>query len=222
MLQIGLDLSYKTVGIACIDKSNNLLYHSIEINSSKYKGYSNLQFQNEIVNLIWEYFKANKLLEVDTILYIEDVFSGINPKATINTARVQGAVIDRYSLYTNKLPKLIMAVTARKNIGINAKSNKAEIQLYIIDKFKLGKISDEVRGNIISFPIQYARKRDILQIQMKTAGLGRKKLLKNELKMLKKEYDKSMSKLSTEIKKQTNINEHIADAIVLAMQTENT
>lgn len=217
MLQIGLDLAYKTVGIAGID-DNRLIYTSIEISGKKYQKFSILEFQNEIVTLIWKYLLEQRWLEMEHILYIEDVFSGVNPKASINTARVQGAIIDRYMKYTKLCPKLIMAVTARKNVGINPRWNKAQIQMYIVEKFKLGEVSQDVCGEIISLPLQYERKKDILKLQLKTAGKGRIKLIKDELKQLKRDYNNSMGRLSTDIKKQTNINEHIADAIVLAMQ----
>ena len=218
MLSIGLDLAQKTVGIAIIDTiTNDLKYHSIELTNKEYKTKSAIELQKVMVDLIIDVI-LSIIKNTNHELVIEDVFTGVNPKASINAARVQGALIDRYMLITSKLPKLIMAVTARKNIGIDVRWHKAQIQMYIIDKFKLGKLEEKTKGDIISLPIQYDRKIDILKMQLKTAGIGRKKLLKEQMKELKKEYNNTMSRLSTEIKKQTLINEHIADAIVLAMQ----
>lgn len=212
MNKIGLDLAVKTVGVAILDEKR-LVFESYTISSKKL---SVFESQKLMVDWVWEYIKP--FLTEENSVVVEDVFSGINPKASINAARVQGALIDRYIQTTGKYPHLVMAASARKNIGIDCRWSKAQIQMYIIDKFGLGEIDKKTRSSIISLPIQHERKKETFKTQMKGAGKGRQKILKKQWYQTKKEFDNEMKRLSTEVKQQTKIDEHIADAIVLALQ----
>jgi len=215
MIKIGLDFAFKTCGIAVIG-NNSLIYDSYDISSKKMNVFDAQQL---MINWIWEYIQP--FIVVEHELIIEDVFSGINPKATINAARTQGGLIDRYLQKINKHPKMVMASTARKNIGVSARLQKAELQLWVIDKLKLAQIPNNIRSQIISLPIKYERDRTRISAQIKACGTkttNKSKLLRKQIHETKKTYQNTMDKLSTEIGKLTTINEHIADAVILAMQ----
>ena len=212
MIKIGLDFAFKTCGIAVIG-NKSLTYDSYDISSKKINVFDAQQL---MINWIWEYIQP--FIVVEHELIIEDVFSGINPKATINAARTQGGLIDRYVQKVNKHPKLVMAASARKYVGVSARLQKAELQLWVIDKLKLAEIPNSVRSQVVSLPIQFERDKQKFLSQNKVGGTGRKKILKKLFFERKKLYNKSMGQLSTEIAKLTTINEHVADAVILAMQ----
>ena len=208
MIKIGLDLAVRTVGIAIKQNDGVILYSSYK---GKEKDYFKLQ--TEVVD--WVFDGIMESLTEDHELILEGIFTGVNPKAALNAARTQGAVIDYYHRLIGKYPRIVTAVSARKNIDMAVQIHKAEIQLEIVKRYNLGEVSTNVRGEIIRARNSYEQLKTRNRIRLKTASTVLKTRLKKEQKLAKKEMDKTLSKMSTQVKKETGLDEHMADAIVL-------
>lgn len=185
--KIGLDLSYRAVGIAILS-SRSLKYDSLIIKEKLD------QFDNTKRIVDWIFEQIDPYLFKEHQLVIEDVFYGRNFKAVKLAARVQGAVTNKYYTVTNQKPIYKMAVSARKAVGVRARASKSEIQQFIIEKFKLGKLSNSIKKDIKDTLILYKEKSISSSI-----------------------FKNTMGRISTRIKKETGINEHVADAILLAL-----
>jgi len=213
MIKIGLDLAFRTVGIAILDTETNAL----EYTSHRIKqGIEILDTQFEMINFIFEYIQEH--LSSSHVLIIEKVFYGKDFESVKNTAMTQGGVVDRYRCLMGQTPRFFMATTVRNNVGLTAWASKAEIQRFVIDRFKLGTISadtlKELSESIEKYNLEYKR----LMHRKKTVKAGGlKRKINKELLTLKREHNNHLTRISTKIKKETNIDEHIADAIVLAM-----
>lgn len=215
MYIIGIDLAMNSVGIA-ITGNKTFKYSSLVLSQKEREKFTELQRINRLINWLFDYL--NGYIYKTHRLIIEDIFAGVNPWSYKIVAKMMGAVSYKYSSLTGKEPILRMAVTARKLAGISARSQKAEVQLFVIDKFKLGKVNKEVRKEVLKLaPICLER------FKKPTGSVSEEKL-----KELKKEHSKKrnrvknkLSRLSIQIANETNINEHIADAIVLTLGDKN-
>lgn len=129
-------------------------------------------------------------------LIIEDIYYGVNVKSLIYLARLSGAVIDAWVGYKFKEPILYTASQARALAGLNGHSHKAEIQVYVLEKYK------------------FATKNKIKEYKEQIEDL--KKQYKDK-KIKKGSYKYKMNKLSNQIDKDTSIGEDIADSIILGL-----
>jgi len=209
MIKIGLDLSTRTVGLAILD-NQKLIYDSY---ISKEKNY--LKLQIEIVD--WVFKKITPFLPKEHKLIIEDLFVGFDPYSTIDTARIQGAIIDKYYQITNQFPIFIEAITVRKRLNLETNLSKAEYQLYIIEKFKIKGLKKETKGEIIRIGNYWELKYRNLMNSRKNASKILKEKINKDIKELNKITKNSFNKLSTQLTKETGINSHIADAIILTI-----
>lgn len=210
-IKIGLDLAVRTCGLAILEEEKLIKYVSLV---SKEKNY--LKLQVEMVDWILSEI-LSFIVEKPHQVNLEDLFYSANFDSTKWACRTQGAFLDRYFQITKKHPLLVMATTVRKAAGIESWADKAKIQLFIIDKFKLGEVSQNVRGEVIrletNWDIQYKK----LMQNKKEASKVLKEKISRDLKELNRITKNSFNRLSTEIKKQTKIDEHISDSIVLAL-----
>lgn len=188
MLTIGIDLTLRSAGI-CILNGKKLRYDSIEV---KDKSLSEFEIIKRIVD--WLFGIIDPYLQRKHLLIIEDVFYGKNFKSVKLAARMQGAFTNKYYVITGREPKYMMAISARKNLSVRTRGRKAEIQLFVIDTFKLGTVDADTRNELKELVREYTEKR-----------------------ISKYVFNKRTRRLSTRIKKQTGIDEHMADAIVLAL-----
>lgn len=199
MIKIGLDLAFRTVGVAIISE-NKLLYTSHDLSSYKMPA---IQIMNCMVNKVWEDIKPYIILPHKIVL--EDIFKGkwYNLK---NIARTQGAVIDRYIKDTNKYPELVLAITARNKLNIPNIAPKVAIQLWAIDKFKLDKNNkiDKVYRSKVDDTIQQYYK--LYNTKNKNA--------KKQLKLV----ENILEQQTLKVEELTGLSNHSADAIVLATQ----
>lgn len=182
-----LDLSLKCSGWAKFNKNGKLMKKGRIIPS---KGLDNCSKIHYITVKVRDLFPS-----IDALI-IEDLYYGKNFMSIKWLARLSGAVLSEWVDYTYKVPKFYMASTARKLAGINARSQKAEIQVFILDKYK------------------FASKTKIKSYQTKIDEL--KKLLGN--KDIKRSVFKyRMGKLSNVILEETGYGENICDALVLGL-----
>ena len=196
MIKIGLDLAFRTCGIAIL-KEDKLFYDSHVI---KGRTLSNMAIQWEMTEWIFDQLE-DYLLE-DNELILEDIFKGRNFEALKNTARTQGAVVDRYLRITfNKnFPVYKMATTVRTTMGIPIQAPKVAIQLWAINKFNLGSLEVDFQKNITSKIEQYY---GVVNSKCKV-DMKKKKILK-----------RTLSEYSVRVARITGVDEHMGDAIVL-------
>lgn len=135
------------------------------------------------------------LTGIDNVI-IEDLYVGKNPKSVIWLARLSGAVATEWVDHKYKVPIFYTASRARNLVGINGRAQKAEIQVFILDKYK------------------FISKTKIKKYQTKIDEL--KKLLGNK-EIKRSVYKYRMSKLSDLILKETTYGENICDAILLGL-----
>lgn len=208
MIDIGLDLAVRTVGLAIRHEDRELEYESFK---SKEKDYFELQI--EMTN--WVFRKIEELLQLDHRLTLEGIFSGVNPKAALTASRIQGGVIERYYRLTQKFPRVLNASTARKLAGMPVKLSKTEIQIEMAQRYNLGKIDSNTIGTVVRTRNGYESLKARMKVRRKGASKVLLKRLKKEQTEAKKECDRVLSRMSTQIKREIGLDEHMADAIVL-------
>lgn len=214
MLNIGLDLATRTCGLAILEEGK-LKYDSFQ---SKEKDY--LKLQVELTD--WVFSRINWSIQQPHNVIMEDIYVGLDPYSTIDTARTQGAVIDRYYKITGKFPNIVSAITARKKLGLETNLSKAEYQLYVIEKWGIEGMSAETKGEIVRagnyWEIEYKR----LCENKKNASKILKEKINLDIKNLNKLTNSTFNKLSTKLTKETNLTNHSSDAIILAMSNEKS
>ena len=210
MFKIGLDLAFRTVGVA-VRSPTKLYYDSLDLSGKKM---TKEEIQNTIID--WIFQEISPYIYEKHQLIIEDLFYGRNFEAIKNAARVQGGVQDRYYCKTHKKPEYILATTARKKVGVKAWSSKPELQLFAIDKFKLALVDSEIRTTLTSLLSGHEKEKLVCSFLGKEAKtkVGKEKIVKR-LSNSKRILSNALNRLSNKIKKVTGINEHMADAIVL-------
>lgn len=191
MSYLTLDLSTKCSGWAKFTKDGKLIKHgriSPDNNLS-------LHFKNHfITEKLTELFR-----DVDTVV-IEDIYYGKNVLSLIALARISGAVIEKWIGIKFKDPVLYKAISARPLAGISARSHKAEIQIFIIEKYK------------------FASKKLIKEWEEKIIEL--KEELKNKT-LTKGQFKYRLNKMSDIIDAETSMGEDNCDAILLGIAHTN-
>jgi len=214
MYKIGIDLAVRTCGVAVFEEST-LLKHVSYI--SKEKDYYKLQIEmtNWVINEINPYITNHE--DIPHNLNIEDIFVGLNPLSCLDAARVQGSIIYEYWRITRKYPNIIGAITVRKFLGLETWLSKAEYQQWVVEKFNLGTISEEVKSEIVRTgnhcDLEYQR----LNAAKKGASKAHIINLNKQLKDLNRVTKNTFNRLSKEIVKQTGVDEHQADAVIMCL-----
>jgi len=129
-------------------------------------------------------------------LVIEDIFlSKFGNVAMIKyLARLSGAIIYSWIVEKYKIPHFYMAVVARPLAGAKGNSHKAEIQLFIIQKYKF---ADK----------EFIDKYDDMIVEVKN---------RYKAKEIKKgAFKYAMGKISRLIDEESEIGEDVADSIIL-------
>ena len=129
-------------------------------------------------------------------LVIEDVYVGKNPKSIIWLSRLSGGVMYAWVDYKYIKPKFYTAVEARPLAGIKGNSHKAEVQVFILEKYKY---ISSAKLNVY-----------------KNAIKGIKELYK-EGQYSRGKYKYRLEKLSKQMEEETGIGEDLADACVLGI-----
>ena len=199
MIKIGLDLAYRSCGVAVITE-DKLLYTSNDLSKDKEHCSIVIHHMTE-----WVFKQIQPYISLgatsDHILVMEDIFKG-RWETLKNIARVQGAVMDRYISITGKQPQLIDAVTARNRVNLSPQSPKVAIQLWALDTFKIGKTIDKIYLKKINETVEnyYSIKK------------SKKKGDSKRLKLIEKDLDSQTVKVA----QITGLDNHMSDAIILA------
>ena len=196
MIKVGLDLAFRTCGIAILGE-DKLSYDSKII---RQKSLSEIEISWQMTEWIFEQLKP--YLEEPFELVLEDIFKGRNFDVSKNTARTQGAVVDRYIQLKGIHPKYVDVITARTKVGVPVQAPKVAIQLWAMDTFKLGQIDSKFREHIEK---TIEQRYQILDSKEKRHVAERR-----ELKVDLNEYSKRVATM-------TGVDEHSADAIVLTL-----
>lgn len=188
---IGLDLSLNSVGIAVVNEKKVIYYNTYLFNKKV----------NRKKEVKFVFRSLRSFIQSSNCLVIEDVFYNpfgqrANFKHVKRTLRMQGMLDFLYTFKCKKDAIYLMAITARKLYGSNARSHKAEIQRDVLLRENLVVITKQLR-EIFS---EISHQRTLYQIK----------------RINKPTFDKTMGKFSKLINEITGIDEHIADAIVLA------
>lgn len=195
MIKIGLDLAYRSCGIG-IMADEKLFYTSKDLSKEKFHCSLIISHMAD-----WVLSEIQPYILRPHVLAMEDIFKGKWDNLK-QMARSQGAVMDRYVQKTGQCPELVSAVDSRNKINLDPRSPKVAIQLWALDTFKLkNEIDKEYRDKINETIITYM---GLLGTKSKT---GRKRL---------KELEKALNKQTLEVAKITGLDDHAADAIVLA------
>jgi len=182
-----LDLSTKCTGWARFSKDGKLMKRGQITPASDIDIYQKIQYITD---------QIKGLFDITDTLIVEGLYYGKNVQSLLVLARLSGAVIYSWMSYKFKLPIIYTASHARKLAGLKGTSHKAEIQTYIIKKYKYAPTS----------AIEDYEK-DILEIQ---EALKTKTIQRSAFKY-------RMNKLSKRIDEETGIGEDQADAIVLGL-----
>jgi hypothetical protein len=195
VIKIGLDLAYRSCGIA-IQTETTLSYTSKDLSKEKYHCSLIVSHMAD-----WVLSEIQPYISRTHVLVMEDIFKGKWDNLK-QMARSQGAVMDRYVQKTGQCPELVSAINARNKANISPRAPKVAIQLWAIDTFKLGnRIDKEYRNKIDETVATYL---DLLGTKSKT---GKKRL---------KELEKELNKQTLTVAEITGLDNHAADAIVLA------
>lgn len=190
-IKIGLDMAQNSCGVA-IYANKKLLFDSLILSAKEKKELDYIERTDRVIR--WTDTVINGYYNKPHELIIEDTFLGNSFKSVENIIRVQGAYAYHYYALTGKKPILRMAVSARKNLSLRTRASKAEVQLWVIENVKLGRVSQDIKSAI---------------------DINLNAYLQKELPIRK--FKIAMGKLSTLIAKETGIDEHMADAIILTL-----
>ena len=199
MIKIGLDLAYRSCGVAVITP-DKLLYSSRDL--SKEKSHCSV-----IVSHMadWVLGEIQPYLHLPHALVMEDIFKGKWDNLK-QMARAQGAVMDRYVLKTGQSPELVSAINARNRVNLPPQAPKVAIQLWALATFKLDKLKSQLDK-------EYLAKLNETIARYYTLVNSHKKGDAKRIKLLAKELGKQTLKVA----ELTGLDNHMADATLLAL-----
>lgn len=184
-----LDLSSKCTGWSKFSKDGKLIDKGRITPSPEIKPLMKIHYITD---------KVKELYHGIEELVIEDIFLSRfgNVQMLKYLARLSGAIIYSWITEKYKIPHFYMAVVARPLAGAKGNSHKAEIQLFVIQKYKYAdkKLIDKYEDMIIEVKNRYKSK---------------------EIK--KGAFKYAMEKISKLIDDETNYGEDICDAIILGL-----
>ena len=185
MSYLCLDLSLKCSGWAKFTKDGKLVK----------KG--KISPDPKIDNCTKIHYIVNKIdfTGIDEVI-IEDVYYGKNFKSVMLLARLSGAAIYAWVDNKYKVPIFYNASRARGLAGINGHSHKAEVQVFVLEKYKFA-TKPKIK--------KYQKLIDDLKEEYKD-----KKIKRGSFKY-------KMNKISELILKETGYGENICDAIILGL-----
>lgn len=187
MSYLCLDLSLKCSGWAKFTKDGKLVKKGRIIPDPKLDNCSKIHFIAVKIRGL--------LTGVDEVI-IEDLFYSKNFPMVKWLARLSGAVATEWVDHKYKVPVFYTASRARSLAGINGRAQKAEIQIFILRKYKF---TTKIKIN------KYQKTVDELNTKLKSKKIKRGS------------YKYQMGKLSNLILKETGYGENICDALVLGL-----
>ena len=208
MKVLALDVSTTTTGFAVIDSKLKLIEYgqfTIKDRTLSDTMYA-LGITNKVLKLALKYKLSNSI--------IEDVYCGKNVKSLKTWCRVHGALgVAWYNKYKNE-PKFIMAMTARRLVGIKGNAKKIEIQIAMSEQYNLTtkqcckQYSDKFKALVKTKVTEYAR------IEKEIKKKTEKKAAKSKANG---KFNYQVNKLSIQFEEKTTVSEHQADSMVLGI-----
>lgn len=191
-MKLCLDISGKCTGTSLFDNNGTLLNYGRITPDPKLDPYHRMTYVVE---------EVRKLIPSADILVIEGIFLGRFGGMSAVTvfeylAKIAGAIIYVWIIEKDNLPIIYKAVQARKLVGIKGTCQKAEVQLFILEKYKL---HDQ---------------NEIDDWQLIIDGLYAEQSAKE---ITKGQFKYRMNKLSKEIDEITGMGEDTADSILLGL-----
>ena len=180
-----LDLSLKCSGWAKFNKNGRLMKKGRISPDPKIDNCSKIHY---IVSQI-------DFTGIDEVI-IEDVYYGKNFKSVMWLARLSGGAIVEWVGLKYKVPIFYNASRARGLAGINGHSHKAEVQIFVLDKYKFT-TKPKIK--------KYQKMIDELKEEYK------------EKKIKRGSFKYKMNKVSELILKETSYGENVCDAIILGL-----
>ena len=182
-----LDLSSTCTGWSKFSKSGALLEKGRITPSPEIEPLMKIHYVTDKVKEL--YYGIDELIVEDIFL---SRFGNVNMLKYL--ARLSGAIIYSWIVEKYKIPHFYMAIVARPLAGAKGNSHKAEIQLFVIQKYKFAKkeLIDKYENMIIEVKNRFKAK---------------------EIK--KGAFKYAMGKISKLIDEDTGIGEDIADSIIL-------
>lgn len=210
---LALDLSTACTGWSKFDEMGNLIDYGRIIPSDKIHAYQKIKFVVE--QLQGHMLEADKLAVEGIFL---NTFFGNKGQVQHNVtgfellARLSGAVINSYLQNHDALPTLYKAVEARKLVGVKGSSQKAEVQVWAIRTFGVGKYEVETEEGKRETRVMTP---DVLDDY---EGMIEAYYAEYTLKQISKAVFKSrMDAISHLIEDETGIGEDVADALLLGL-----
>jgi len=150
----------------------------------------------------------------DTLVY-EDVYHGLRFSAEKWMLRLSGAVINEWQrVGSDKEPVCYMASEARKLVGLKGNSQKAEIQIWVLDKVKKYN-TRKYKIKVEDLFLQKAQCFNLFKSELKDKYKSLRALNTAARKKANSKYKYQMNKLSKLIEKETGFGEDLCDAILL-------
>jgi hypothetical protein len=189
---IAIDASTSRTGVAFFSDSAELMKYFAIVPDDKLHPYLKIKF---IVDELRKSF-----IEVNDMI-IEGIYMGVFGGFAQVTgfellARLGGSIVNEWINIHNKIPLILKATETRKLVGVKPNSQKCEIQVFIAEKYKLA-TSDQIS----TFKSM---------IEAENAQLIAKDFTKATWK-------KHMSKISTYIEGECDLDEDCADAILTGL-----
>jgi len=186
-MYICLDLSFKSTGYSTFSADGKLITKGKIVPAKDIDKSLKIHY---IVGKIKSMFKNAEHI------VIEDVYVGKNPESVLWLARLSGGVISAWVDYKYTKPTLYKATTARALAGARGNAHKAEIQVFVLEKYKY---INAAKLNVY-----------------KNAIKGIKELYK-EGQYSRGKYKYRLEKLSKQIEEETGVGEDLADSIILGI-----
>jgi len=186
-------MAQNTVGYA-IRSGSNLKYDSLVLTENEKKEFDCFERVKRLTD--WVFAKISPALHGNHQVVLEGIYMGLNPKACLWGCITQGAFLYQYMRLTGR-KDIIMPTALQARAGVEdlrTRASKAEVQIYVIDRFNLAEVSKEIRAELKQCLDDYQAK-----------------------KISSSTFNSRTSKISTAIKKETGIDEHMADAVVLTL-----
>ena len=182
-----LDLSLKSTGYSIFTKDGKLLKKGKIVPTSDINNSLKIHF---IVNKIKSLF-----LNVEDLI-IEDVYYGKNFNSVMWLSRLSGGVIFAWVDGKYKKPKFYKATQARFLAGISGNSHKAEVQIFVLSKYRYTTLTNIKKYKVVV---------DKLKKDYKSKTIKRGT------------YKYQLDKLSKIIELETGIGEDLSDSIILGL-----
>ena len=202
MSYLCLDLSLKSTGYSIFNGNGILIDHHRVVPQTA------LSISGKIFFIASRIKKLYK--QVDNLV-IEDVYLGITGVVNlVKLSRLAGGIIYSWKSVHKEDPLFLSATHARKLVRLKGNCQKAEVQTFILKKYKF---AGDRLINKYEYEIDELLEEKVLIRQEKPLTVEDKKIKKKKLSKIKYRFDK-LSKL---IETETGYGEDVCDSILIGL-----